>query len=91
MTKNLTHSITIGPPIPIVPVTHFKRGEYSQEFYDMAWYIVGPTIHANMARGQTQQHMLYCIAFIEGMRLAASILNDRSLPEILDINRLRRE
>jgi hypothetical protein len=74
--KSATHRIQFGPAIPLVPIGDFVNLGYGDEFYDMAWYIVGPTIERNFEKLHTKPHILYCIAFIEGMRMAISQLTD---------------
>lgn len=69
------------PPIPIVPNKDFISESYGDEFYKMAWYLVGPTIRANQHIKVIDQHQLYCIAFIEGMRMAISNLKDKEVKD----------
>jgi hypothetical protein len=72
------HFIQFGPPIPLVPFGHFVQESHDPEFYDMAWYLVGPTIEKNLEKHYTRPHQLYCIAFIEGMRMAIKGIEDRN-------------
>jgi len=57
--------ITVFDKVPLVPVTHFERLRVNMSD---AWHLVGPTIQRNMHKSNPQQ--LYCIAFLEGMRMA---------------------
>ena len=60
----------LGDPFPIVSVTAFERGCGFPT--NDVWPIVGPTIARNY-RSASQQE-LYCIAFIEGMRMALAAM-----------------
>lgn len=68
---------TIGcmPPIPIVPVTHFVEEKC---LFKEVWALVGPTISRNLNRiTLPNQYQLYCIAFMEGMRMCYSQLQEQ--------------
>lgn len=56
---------SLGDTFPVVPVTHFVEERAS---LGDAWHLVGPTIKRNYRKSSQQD--LYCIAFIEGMRMA---------------------
>lgn len=76
MAKMSDHRINFGPPIPIVPVTHFVRdGRVSLED---AWKLVGPTIDYNLRHvNAADMWKLYAIAFLEGMRMTLHVQNDK--------------
>ncbi|MEO0976008.1 MAG: hypothetical protein AAFY24_02065 [Pseudomonadota bacterium] len=66
-------------PVPLVPVGHFEKLSVD---LDDAWHLVSPTIRRNMHNSNPQQ--LYCIAFIEGMRMAIFGMQDRPTPTEVD-------
>lgn len=77
MSKEKVHRLEIGPPVPVVPYSHFKNQAYGEEFYEMAWYLVGPTIGVNLQKHFYHPHILFCIAFIEGMNMALHGIEER--------------
>ena len=64
MAARKQHMQFLGDPFPLVPVSHFVRETVPLK---EACQLVGPTIERNSGRSNQD---LYCIAFIEGMRMA---------------------
>lgn len=65
--------IHVFDKVPLVPVNDFKKLNFDMRD---AWHLVGPTIQRNMRFCNAQQ--LYCVAFIEGMRMARFALKEPS-------------
>lgn len=86
----MTSTIPFGayPPVPTVPINDFVHKSLPRETYDKAWHLVGPTIQKNLFKtSAANQHVLYCIAFIEGMRMALASYeegppNEQRKPEL---------
>lgn len=65
-------TMQLGDPFPLIPMTHFVK---DQRFnLRDAWRLVGPTIYQNYRKHNQQD--LYCIAFIEVMRMAVFSMRD---------------
>jgi hypothetical protein len=71
MTKKQKY-VSVFDRVPLVPVTHFEKLHISM---GDAWHLVSPTIKRNMQKSNAQQ--LYCIALIEGMRMASFALMEK--------------
>lgn len=71
---NKSYSQRIGDPFPLVPIQHFQTVQLPKNMMKNAWELVGPTINRNMQVASMQD--LFCIAFMEGVRMASMSRQD---------------
>lgn len=57
-------AVELGPPIPLVPITHFDKMRLTDEQLSSMWRIVGPSVERNMRLPLWQ---IICCAYIEGL------------------------
>lgn len=76
MTKS--HSVSLGPPIPIVPRKDFSRIPLTREHAYMIWSIIGPSVEVNMQRDIPLWKIIVA-AYCEGLDHGASIARNETL------------
>lgn len=69
MAKQRLHFVQLGPAIPVVPVTDFTRFKdmgITQQMFEEAWKIVGPSVERNI-RIPLEPWELYTACYLEGL------------------------
>jgi hypothetical protein len=73
----------MGPLIDVVPISQWQRLGLPDKYYSWAWErFVGPSVVRNQER--CPQWKLYCIVFIEGLRLGSQFERERASAEQLE-------
>lgn len=72
--------LTLGPPVPVVPLPHFTRVRFTRQQLEDAWRLCGPTFHRNITRvGANPMHLWQAVAmtYLEGLHHGAAIAAGR--------------
>ena len=67
-----SHFISLGPAIPIVPVSHFSYFPFSDAQWAKLWQVVGPSVQRNMNAG-TPLWLIIAAAYAEGLHHGSAI------------------
>lgn len=69
--------VTLGPPVPIVPVGDFSRMALTEQQWADAWRLCGPSAAMNMAGGWRRRPLelwqVIASAYLEGLGHGAAI------------------
>ena len=57
--------VKFGPPIELVPITHFTKHRLTREQWNNAWRLCGPSAEKNMERLELWQ--VIASAYLEGL------------------------
>lgn len=80
MNRKRLHFITLGPPIPIVPVSHFTPLPLDQNQLAEVWKVIGPSVEHNM-RKNAPLWEIFAAAYLEGLNHGAALMEERLKPK----------
>ncbi len=67
MGERLT-SITLGPRIPLVPISQFSKERLTREQWENAWRLCGPSVERNLNGPRPLQlWQVFASAYLEGL------------------------
>ena len=69
------HFVTIGPPIEMVPVSHFSKTPPG--VLEGCWQIVGPSVNTNMQRRE-ELWSIFAACYWEGLSHGVAILQQQA-------------
>lgn len=70
------HYLALGPAIPIVPIGDFSKRGLSQQQWEQAWSVCGPTVERNMARGQLPLWQIIAAAYLDGLQIGHALAEE---------------
>lgn len=81
--------VTLGPSIPLVPVTHFSKLRMTRQQWEDAWHLVGPSVDRNIWKQPLW--MVIAAAYVEGVHHGSSIAKERMTPADGEADERRKE
>lgn len=70
------HFISMGPAIPIVPMSHFSKTKLTREQLEGIWQIVGPSVERNLVKVGYHLWILFCFCYLEGLEHGYQLSKD---------------
>lgn len=84
MTKR-PHTISFGPPIPVIPVRDFKSRRLTRQDWEDVWTVCGPSVERNLLNDLPLWKVI-AAAYLEGLSHGASLTEEhmKSLDPLLN-------
>lgn len=71
-----SHYVNLGPPVPMVPVSHFSR--LPNEVVEIAWQIIGPSVQRNLSSVRPPALWeVFAACYAEGVEHGMSAMRER--------------
>ncbi len=71
-----SHYVNLGPPVPIVPVSHFSK--MAREVIDAAWQLVGPSVQINLTAVRAPALWeIFAACYAEGVEHGMSAMREK--------------
>lgn len=80
MRSKQPHFMRFGPPIPIVPITHFSKQRLTRDQWADAWSLCGPSVERNMRGGFNRPPLelwkVIASAYLEGLHHGSQLMQE---------------